>query len=312
MELPLRLLIGSLPFLLIGLFLRKGREIAFFHAGLWVFFAFDLFALRYYVTHVEPERLVVRKIRIATPKLTESIRIVHLSDIQAGEIGKYQREIFRKIQELEPDLVLNTGDYLQVVPPATFDGELAKLIDLKARLRAKFGVYGVFGDTEMEMYRIPMEKLAPLVLLSSNSLRIDTGAGVISLHGLSLYESDKPEWALRSIESWLEGSDSRDFRILMGHSPNYALGVADYPIDLCLAGHTHGGQVRLPFYGALTTYSDVPKEWSRGFRSVGIPFLNVSAGAGSNRRHGLPPMRFNCPTEMTLIELVPLDSSLKK
>ena len=61
-----------------------------------MFFAFDLFALRYYVTHVEPERLVVRKIRIATPKLTESIRIVHLSDIQAGEIGKYQGRSFAR------------------------------------------------------------------------------------------------------------------------------------------------------------------------------------------------------------------------
>jgi predicted MPP superfamily phosphohydrolase len=52
--------------------------------------------------------------------------------------------------------------------------------------------------------------------------------------------------------------------------------------------------------------SDVPVEWAKGFRRVGIPYLNVSAGVGSNRRHGLPPLRFNCPSEMTLIELVPL------
>jgi len=66
--------------------------------------------------------------------------------------------------------------------------------------------------------------------------------------------------------------------------------------------------VRLPFFGPLTTYSEVPKDWARGFRRIGIPYLNVSAGAGSNRFNGLPPIRFNCPTEMTLIELVPLRS----
>jgi predicted MPP superfamily phosphohydrolase len=62
----------------------------------------------------------------------------------------------------------------------------------------------------------------------------------------------------------------------------------------------------LPFFGPLVIDSAVPKDWAQGFRRVGIPYLNVSAGAGSNRRHGLPPLRFNCPTEMTLIELVPL------
>ena len=111
---------------------------------------------------------------------------------------------------------------------------------------------------------------------------------------------------MRSVEPWLEQSDANDFRILFGHSPDYALSVAEAPIDLCLAGHTHGGQVNLPFIGPLVIYSEVPKEWAKGFRRVGIPYLNVSAGAGSNRRGGLPPLRFNCPTEMTLIELVPM------
>jgi len=104
----------------------------------------------------------------------------------------------------------------------------------------------------------------------------------------------------------LEQADGRDFRILFGHAPDYALAMTEEPIDLCLAGHTHGGQVSLPFYGPLVIDSAVPRDWARGFRRIGIPYLNVSAGAGSNRYKGLPPLRFDCPTEMTLIELVPL------
>ena len=166
----------------------------------------------------------------------------------------------------------------------------------------------MYGDTERELYSIRADQLAPLQVLSSRSAQIDTGGGTINLHGLSLYQSKNQLWATRTVEQWLDQTKSGDFRILFGHAPDYALKVVDLPIDLCLAGHTHGGQVRLPWYGALVIDSEVPKEWARGFRRIGIPYLNVSAGAGSNRFEGLPPLRLNCPTEMTLIELVPMRS----
>jgi len=307
-HLPIGLLVVALLFAGLGMSWTSLRKPLVCFSGIYVFLAVDLFALRYYVTYIEPERLVLRKVRIETPKLAAPVRILHISDIQAGSIGEYEKQIFARIRELNPDLILNTGDYLQEVPPATFDSELPKLVGLIRSLEPKYGIYGVFGDTELELYRVPKEELEPLELLSSKTATIDTGAGVLSVHGLSLYESNKPEWARRTVEEWLARSGDSEFRILMGHAPDYAMGMAEEPIDLCLAGHTHGGQVRLPFIGPLTTYSNVPKDWARGFRRIGIPYLNVSAGAGSNRRHGLPPIRFNCPTEMTLIELVPLHS----
>ncbi|PXA03870.1 hypothetical protein DDZ13_09520 [Coraliomargarita sinensis] len=306
--LPLGLLVISLLFAGLSVTWTSLRKPLFSLCGIYIFLAVDLFVLRYYVTHVEPEKLVLRKVRIETPKLKAPVRILHISDIQAGSIGEYEEKIFARIAELDPDLILNTGDYIQEVPPATFESELPKLVDLIRTLNPKYGIYGVFGDTELELYRVPEESLEPLEMLSSRTARIDTTGGVLSVHGLSLYESNKAEWAERSVDPWLEQSEEFEFRILMGHSPDYAMGMTERPIDLCLAGHTHGGQVRLPVVGPLTTYSNVPKEWARGFRRIGIPYLNVSAGAGSNRRHGLPPIRFNCPTEMTLIELVPLHS----
>lgn len=307
-ELPILLFLVSLLYWGLSLSWAGLRRQLRISALLFLFLSVDLWMLRYYVTHVEPERLVVRRIRLETPKLQEPVRLLHISDIQAGAVGPYQRKIFEKIQELEPDIILNTGDYLQIVPPATFKEELPKLIHLIGEANPAFGTYGVFGDTELELYRVPSEELKPLQLLSSRSTVIDLGSGKLSLHGLSLFQSKNYEWAERTITDWLKQSEEDEFRILMGHSPNYAMGVSELPIDLCLAGHTHGGQVRLPFIGPLTTYSEVPDEWARGFRRVGIPYLNVSAGAGSNRRHGLPPIRFNCPTEMTLIELIPVRS----
>lgn len=305
-EVPL--ILGIVAALALGLAVTWTRSRASL-IRLGVFYAFlavDLLALRYYVTQVEPERLLIRQVRLETPKLTAPLRILHIADIQAGSVGDYQESIFDAIETLQPDLILNTGDFLQVVPPATFEEEWAKLHALIERVNPPLGTYGVFGDTERELYRFRPDSLAPLVMLSSRNVRIDTGRGLISLHGLSLYESNSGAWALRSVEPWLEQTPVDDFRILFGHSPNYALAMGESPIDLCLAGHTHGGQVNVPFYGPLVIDSDVPREWARGFRRVGIPYLNVSAGAGSNRFGGLPPIRFNCPTEMTLIELVPL------
>ena len=309
-ELPLIFLVVAALYLVFALLRRNSRHTLFFLSGLYAFIGMDLFLLRYYVTHLEPERLLVRQVQLKTPKLDQTVRILHISDIQAGSVGPYQEKIFDRIESLKPDLIINTGDFLQIIPPASFEDEWEKLHALIERVNPDLGTYGVFGDTEIELYRIQPKELEPLVMLSSRERRIEIGSSAISLHGLSLYQSKTGPWAMRSVEQWLEQADRGDFKILFGHAPDYATIVGYLPIDLCLAGHTHGGQVNLPFYGPLVIDSSVPKDWAKGFRKIGIPYLNVSAGAGSNRRHGLPPLRFNCPTEITLIELVPIQPTL--
>ncbi|MEC9228494.1 MAG: metallophosphoesterase, partial [Verrucomicrobiota bacterium] len=309
-ELPLILSVLAVLYIIFAFVWQNSRRTLFFVAGLYAFIGMDLFLLRYYVTHLEPERLLVRHVQLKTPKLDQTVRILHISDIQAGSVGPYQEKIFDRIDSLEPDLIINTGDFLQVVPPANFEDEWEKLHALIERVNPRLGTYGVFGDTEIELYKIQPKELEPLVMLSSRERRIEIGSSAISLHGLSLYQSKKGPWAMRSVEQWLEYTEPSNFKILFGHAPDYATIVGSLPIDLCLAGHTHGGQVNIPFYGPLVIDSLVPKEWAKGFRKIGIPYLNVSAGAGSNRRHGLPPLRFNCPSEITLIELVPIRSIL--
>ena len=305
-ELPWTLVTVASAFLALGIFLTRRFLYA---AALYALLALSLFALRYYVTHVEPERLIVHHVRLETPKLSQPIRLLHIADIQSGGIGDYEAKIFATIKKLKPDIILNTGDFLQAVEPNTTASELPKLVRLIGEVNPRYGTYAVYGDTDYLLYRFSLEDFAPMQFLASHNIRIKTQAGTVGLLGLNLSQSQNPEYAKRSISHWLDDSDVRDFRILFGHSPNFSVAVQQQPIDLCLAGHTHGGQVRLPFYGPLVIDSDVPKEWAAGFRRIGIPFLNVSAGAGSNRFEGLPPVRFNCPTEMTLIELVPVQAA---
>jgi len=302
--------LGWLPLLAAGLavvFFALGRiaRAGWVWGALFAAVALGLGGLRYWVRYHEPHRLAIRTARIETDKLRRPVRILHVSDIQAARIGAYERSVFERMRELSPDLILNTGDHLQVGASERFAREFAEMRRLFATVDPPLGVYSVFGDSDMEMHRLGQGELEPIRLLSSRSATIRAGGGRLSLHGLSLYQSRHPEWAERSVTPWLEEAPENAFRILMGHAPDYALAMRDKAIELCLAGHTHGGQVVLPFYGPLVIDSAVPKAWAKGFRRIGRPFLNVSAGAGSNRFQGLPPIRFNCPTEMTVIDLVP-------
>jgi len=90
----------------------------------------------------------------------------------------------------------------------------------------------------------------------------------------------------------------------VGHSPDFALG--DVRANLLLAGHTHGGQVQLPFIGPLLTVSRVPRRWASGVTHLADDnkALIVSNGVGMERRHA-PRIRFLCPPEVIIIELVP-------
>ena len=101
----------------------------------------------------------------------------------------------------------------------------------------------------------------------------------------------------------LPRSDER-FHIALGHAPDYALGAVD--ADLLVAGHCHGGQVRLPLIGPPITLSQVPGEWTSGRTALSDGrSLVVSRGVGMERA-GAPELRFLCRPELVLIDVVPV------
>ena len=105
------------------------------------------------------------------------------------------------------------------------------------------------------------------------------------------------------IDKWLQ-NNSDGFTIILGHASDYVLSIMDSDVDLCLAGHTHGGQVNLPFIGPLLNASNTPKSWAEGFRRFDHAALNVSSGIGSERAVGLPPIRLNCPPTITVFKII--------
>lgn len=270
---------------------------------LLIVYAACMVGLRVYSTYIEPHGLVVRHVTIETPKLDRPLKLLHISDFQSSLIGRYEARAIRTMNSLEPDLIVHTGDLLQPLPPATWDTELPKLRELLQTLKPPLGIYSIIGDADDPILYREIHEAGGMKFLHSEEITIPYGESTLRMYGLSLDQSRNGDAS--AIKEWFENTNPGDLTLLLGHAPDFILNMQDRPIDLCLAGHTHGGQVRIPFYGPLTIASDVPREWARGFRMVGKTRINVSAGIGCEHCEGVTPVRFNCPPEMTLVQFQP-------
>ena len=257
----------------------------------------------WYATRVEPHRLMVREVALTTTKLTRPLRILHISDVQTARVTDYEESVFRKMAELQPDLILHTGDLVQTRNHENDSVERTKLLSLFGTLRPPLGIWHVHGDTDRHLVRLDSAALAPLRVLGDESAALTTPGGLVSLYGLTLASSENAWDPHPGARQWAR--ESKGFKILLGHNPNYVLQAAELPVDLCLAGHTHGGQIRIPFFGPPLIMCDVPRHLARGWNRVGETRLNVSAGIGGEHCAGLPTLRLNCPPEMTLIVVSP-------
>lgn len=257
-----------------------------------------------YASLIEPMRLQVETIDIVSDKVTAAFTILHISDIQSGVVGRYEERVFQRIQALQPDLIIHTGDLLHSYFFTHIRQEQSKMAHLLKSLNPPYGIYNVIGDTDWRLTSGAFDQMAGIQTLQDESRVISMHGAPVRLLGLSRGSAyhGNPE----RITQWHKQGHERDFSIVFGHAPDYVLDVLDLDIDLALAGHTHGGQIRLPFIGPLVTLSRVPREWAMGYRELENIRLNVSAGIGTEHASQLPPIRVNCPPAMTLFTVRPM------
>lgn len=255
--------------------------------------------------HREPTDLKVRHHQVDLSGGAESrrtIRIVHMSDLQTDGIGAYEERVFRTAMALRPDLVLMTGDYIQPRlrdTRARATGDLRRLFE-RCRFRAPLGVYAVRGDVDDDWPAV-LERTGVVMFDGEVRRIVLPGGRGLSLIGLTPgmsrgVDADTLVAAVRS-------APPEDLRLVFGHNPDFIMKLAGaVRVDLALAGHTHGGQVVLPFFGAPITKSRLPNRFASGLHDYhGIP-LHVSAGIGMERGTA-PQIRFLCPPEISLIEV---------
>ena len=241
---------------------------------------------------IEPHWLEVSRHEIVTSKLTAPVRIVVLADIQTDRVGDYEREVLRLAMDEDPDLILFPGDYVHLSGAERYEAQVqalrAALVD--AGLSAPLGIFAVGGNVDRPSWPGVFDGLEVESFIETGSRR----TGEIAVTGLSFEDARRPSVSVPPRDA---------FHIVLGHSPNFSLG--DVPADLLVAGHTHGGQVRIPGVGPLMTLSSVPRSWAAGRTELGGDrTLIVSRGIGMERGHA-PRLRFCCRPELVVIDLLP-------
>jgi hypothetical protein len=256
--------------------------------------------------HHEPRELWVRRHGLdrSGGAVTERrLRIVHLSDLQADQIGTHEKRALRTAMAQQPDLIVMTGDYIQPRLRATRPLATSDLNQLLRELTfdAPVGAFATRGDVDVDW---PMAFAGtPVITLSGESVRLTLSDRHSSLTLIGLTPGMSHGRNRKELQDLVRRAPPADLRIVAGHAPDFVAQLVEQDqIDLALAGHTHGGQVVLPLLGALYTKSTLPRLYASGFRDFrGIP-LNVSAGIGMERGTA-PQIRFLCPPEISLIDL---------
>lgn len=255
--------------------------------------------------HREPEDLRIRFHPATLPSAgpdAHSLRVVHLSDIQTHEIGPYHERVLAAALAQKPDLIVFTGDYIQ---PLVGGGRARATADFQALLRrtrftAPLGAFAVRGDVDPEWPRMFDGTLVTPLTGRIARLPLPDGRHV-SLVGLTSGMSRANERA--DLQRLIASAPAGDVRIVIGHQPDYVVPLSAWTrVDLALAGHTHGGQVALPFFGPPYTSSPLPRKYAGDLHDYRGTLLHVSRGVGMERGPA-PQLRFLVPPEICVLDL---------
>jgi predicted MPP superfamily phosphohydrolase len=235
---------------------------------------------------------------------TGTIRLLHISDIQTHRVRDYEERVVRAAAALEPDLVVLTGDYVDDRLRPGRDRTERELTTLLGRAgpRPPLGTWAVGGDVDGTAIAERLRE-SGVRWLADQAVAISLPCGPsLTLVGLAPGTSrDRGHATLRRL---LANTPPGSPRVVLGHSPDFVLGLEDGPrVDLALAGHTHGGQVVVPFFGPLLTLSRVPRHVAAGgLHALGSTRIHVSRGVGLERGSA-PQIRFFCPPEICMLTL---------
>ena len=248
-----------------------------------------------YGRFVEPWWPCVTRVEVRSAKLsgaTRPVRIVQISDLHSEARPRLEEQIPELISELAPDVVIFTGD-------AVGSGGLPVFRRLMTRLADAVPVFAVLGNWDVG-YSLGQELYGGtgVHVLESEAEAITIAGATIRILGVTAGEASNAAALVA------DATATGDFTVFAYHYPDLVEDLRDPGPDLYLAGHTHGGQVALPFYGALVTLSKFDKRYEAGLYTVGSTTLYVNSGIGMVGGSA-PRVRFFARPEVTLITLVP-------
>lgn len=240
---------------------------------------------------VEPFQVSLRKVVVRSPRIRRPLRALHMSDLHVRMWSGVEEGVLVLAKELVPDVIFLTGDYLAT--PGSVDA-LEKLLAALARLAP---VYASLGNGELLSPLHRELHVEGLTWLTTDSQSLVLGDNRLRVYGVKPGD-ERSFWQLG------RGARPGEFGVCLYHFPDFVPELERVPYDLLLCGHTHGGQVRLPFLGALLSLTRAGTAYARGVFRAGRKTAVVTQGIGCES-FGLPRVRFLCPPEVVALDLEP-------
>lgn len=292
---------------------RRGSKPLWMKAGVTIVGSAALltFLVVFYGSFVEPQIITVTRESVAFGT-EQPLRIAVISDLHVGPYkgAGFIRRVVARINALQPDIVLIAGD-LVLTEEVTADS-LTALAPLSG-LHPAIGTYAIMGNHDHGVYRSASgsprnpdhsdavaESIASMgiTVLRNASVTLGTGGSVFAVAGIEDAMSGQAD-IVQTLSNVAPGTPT----ILMSHNPDVILDPASREADLIVAGHTHGGQIRLPWYGPLASLpTHLSRKFDQGiFRLGSGTTLAITRGIGESG----PRARLFAPPEIMLIQTRP-------
>ena len=249
-----------------------------------------------YAWQIEPYWVEVTGATVHTDKLpggAAPIRIVHISDLHCDPKERLEDDLPGVIAGLRPDAICFAGDALNST------GGLDNFRKLMTALAEIAPTYAVWGNWDRDRFsEIDLYGGTGVRLLHDRSEELTVGGQTITMAGVRHQNNLGP-----GLDRALAEANPDLPLVLLCHVPHVILDLPGRGVDVCLAGHVHGGQIALPFYGAIITLSPTGKRFESGLYKHEDTHLYVNRGIGMNGV--MPRLRFFSRPEVTVIELGP-------
>ncbi len=246
---------------------------------------------------LEPVWLDITRLRLrmsGLPPALRGLRIVQFSDVHIGPFshGWFLERAMQALQRTRPDLIVFTGDMITRDAPLTPEA----LQPFKG-LQAPLGVWGVLGNhdhwTDPDRVQHLIEQHTPIRVLRNAAVSLTYRGYTLWVVGV-----DDAWVGADDVDRAFQGVPTDTFRLVLMHEPDAADWLPLTPRTVQLSGHSHGGQVRLPFLGPLML-PYLGRKYDMGLYNVRGAWVYTNRGLGVIA----PPIRLNCRPEITVIDL---------
>lgn len=239
--------------------------------------------------------------QVKSSKVVDNIRIVCIADMHLKQFGVNNEKLVTEITKLSPDIIAVVGDMNMESKPDDYDC----VINLVKRLNEVAPVYYSLGNHEIDAMLFQKSKIyddvkkAGIKIMNNETETVDIGGTQVDIIGLTQNPEEFDEYGRKFFDKAMDNDDN--FKLVLNHYPENFLGVLDdYNIDLALAGHAHGGQVRLPFIGGLYAADQgFFPQLCDGYHEIGNSKLIITRGLSKS---GFMP-RINNKPEITVVDI---------